>query len=141
VIQQLQSIHNDIAKQKAKSQGAKVRLTSSHLFKLKDQLQRQNDNEEKKIIQERIAEIQREMANDIEAKDKASQVRIENFRKTNIGKITPATYYAVKERHQDRRIHKLQHQGREITDQAEIIEIMQKWYEQTAERTLPQTTC
>jgi hypothetical protein len=38
----------------------------------------------------------------------------------------------------DRTIHKLEHDGRLITDPDDIVNIMQRWYEQTAERVVPQ---
>jgi len=76
---------------------------------------------------------------DIEAKDKAMQMRISNFYRAGIGKMTPETFYCVKEKQPNKEIHSIEHEGRTITDPEEIVRIMQKWYEDTAQVATPQT--
>jgi len=45
---------------------------------------------------------------------------------------TPDQDYTFKERNKSRKITRLVVEGREITDQEEIIQVMQSWYEDTA---------
>jgi hypothetical protein len=52
--------------------------------------------------------------------------------------MVPETFHCVKEPKRDRTIHTLLHEGRLITDTSEIVDVMQKWYEHTAERVVPQ---
>ncbi len=49
--------------------------------------------------------------------------------------MKPQTFYCIKERNKSRKITKLVVEGREITDQEEIIQVMQSWYEDTAMKT------
>ncbi|OBQ36005.1 MAG: hypothetical protein AN484_25945, partial [Aphanizomenon flos-aquae WA102] len=140
LIHGLQQLHTDIYKRKTKENASKLKDTSQRLFELKKELKKERQEERKTEIHEEITNIQRNISNEIEAKDKASQTRITNFYRTGIGRLTPETFYCIKEPNISRNIHKLEHEGRTITDQNEIVEVMQKWYEQTAERLLPQTT-
>ncbi len=66
-------------------------------------------------------------------------MRISNFYKTNIGKMVPETFYCAKDKRAPRKIHTLENEGQVITDQEEIVQVMQQWYERTAERVTPQT--
>ncbi len=68
----------------------------------------------------------------------ASTLRIKNFYMANTGKMIPEAFHCIKETKHDRLIHKLEHGGRLITDSDEIVAVMQRWYEQTAERVVPQ---
>jgi hypothetical protein len=52
--------------------------------------------------------------------------------------MVPETFHCVKEPKHERAIHKLEHDGRLITDSEEIVAVMQKWYEHTAEKIIPQ---
>ena len=139
LIHELQSIHNDISKRRNEQQRLKVRLTSSRLFQLRNQLKRTRNPEGLAEIHQELNDLQRTLANDLEVKEQAAQMRISNFTRTNRGKMVPETFYCIKERNISKKIHKLEHEGRTITNQEEIIQIMQQWYEQTASRSLPQT--
>jgi len=139
IIKELQSIHNEISKEKINKQRSEVRRTSHQLFQLKRTRKRARGEEEKQGIDEQIADIQRRISNDIEAKDKAAQMRISNFYKTRIGKMVPETFHCTKEKRVPRKIHTLHHEGRDINHQEEIVQVMQQWYEETAERVTPQT--
>jgi hypothetical protein len=57
---------------------------------------RTRQKEEKLDNDEQIANIQRQINNDIEAKDKAAQMRISNFYR--IGKMVPETFHSAKEK-------------------------------------------
>jgi hypothetical protein len=92
----------------------------------------------KQEITEQINHLQHELSSELEAKDVASTLRIKNFYATNTGKMVPETFYCIKESKKNRTIHTLQHEGRLITDTTEITDVMQKWYERTAEWVLPQ---
>jgi hypothetical protein len=50
------------------------------------------------------------------------------------------TFHCTKEKRVPRKIHTLHHDGRIISQQEEIVQVMQQWYEETAERVTPQTT-
>jgi hypothetical protein len=93
---------------------------------------------QKQEITEQVNHLQHELSSELEAKDVASTLRIKNFYATNTGKMVPETFYCIKESKKNRTIHTLQHEGRLITDTTEIMDVMQKWYELTAERALPQ---
>ncbi len=49
--------------------------------------------------------------------------------------MKPQSFYCIKEKNTSRKIKKLVVEGREITDQEEIIQVMQSWYEDTAMNT------
>jgi len=135
LIQKLQQEHNRIAKERSKAEGRKLQEASRTLFELKKQLKKERREEEQQALADQISTYQRELSNDIEAKDLASQLRIKNFYLTGNGTMKPQTFYCIKERNKSRKITKLVVEGREITDQEEIIQVMQSWYEDTAMNT------
>jgi hypothetical protein len=137
-VHQLQHLHDQIARNKRTSAGKRLRDTSSTIFNLKKQLRKPCSVLRKQEITEQITHLQHELSSELEAKDVASTLRIKNFYATNTGKMVPETFYCIKESKTNRTIHTLQHEGRLITDTTEITEVMQKWYERTAERALPQ---
>jgi len=139
IIRDLQQSHNNIARTRAAKQRREIRNISERLFHLKRSLKRTRQAQEKEDINQQIEDIQRRISNEIEAKDKASQMRISNFYKTNIGKMVPETFYCAKDKRAPRKIHTLENEGQVITDQEEIVQVMQQWYERTAERVTPQT--
>ena len=139
IIQDLQKKHHAIAKQKRETLRQSTHLISSRLYQQRRALKRTNDPAELEGIHDQINAIQRDLSNDLEAKEQASQMRISNFYKTETGKMVPTTFHCIKEKNLGKKIQQLEHEGRVITDQEEIVTIMQQWYEQTAERALPQT--
>ncbi len=88
----------------------------------------------------RLEDIQRTLAMETEAREKAAQMRISNFYKTGTGKMNPETFYCIKEKHANREISSLEVNGTVVTDPEEIVRVMQEWYEDTAQLTTPQTT-
>jgi hypothetical protein len=62
-------------------------------------------------------------------------MRISNFYKTRISKMVPETFHCTKEKRVPRKIHTLHQDGRIISQQEEIMQVMQQWYEETAEHT------
>ena len=139
IIRDLQGLHNNISREKNAAQRNEVRRVSQQLFQLKQTLKKTRLEAEKQPINDQILDIQRQLGNDIEAKDKAAQMRISNFYRTRIGKMVPETFHCAKEKKPPRKILTLEHEGRTITQQEEIVQVMQQWYEETAERTTPQT--
>ncbi len=89
-------------------------------------------------LQQEYDDIRRDLQHAVEVKDVARHERIRSYYETHTGKIHPATYTAVKERHKDRLVSELEHEGRTITTDPEIVSIMQKWYENTAQAETPQ---
>jgi hypothetical protein len=136
-VQDLQQLHDHIAKDKQRAAGKKLRETSSEIFTLKKQLRKTGTPEAKQDIADRITHLQHELSSVLEARDTASTMRICSFYKTSTGKMVPETFHCIKECNRSRAIHKLEHEGRTVTDPEEIITIMQQWYEKTAERLVP----
>ena len=138
-LQQLHTLHNSIIKKSIAAQTEKLQQPSRNLLSLKKALKRNNTVQEKEKIHDQIREIQKTIQDDIEAKEMASQMRIANFYKSNTGKMVPETFSCIKELKRDRQITKLEHEGQIITDPDTIIDIMQKWYEETAQNEPEQT--
>jgi len=138
-IHHLHQLHNRLAKEAASRQRQRLVAISKQLHKLKLQLKTTRDEGDKNRLVESIMAIQRELSADIEAKDQAAQMRISHFYATGTGTMTPQSFYCIKEPNRSRQINKLVIDGREITDQQEIINIMQTWYERTAMVKQPQT--
>jgi hypothetical protein len=61
-------------------------------------------------------------------------MRISNFYKSVNGKMVPESFTCIKEPKSNRSISRFEHEGRDVTDPDEIIDIMQKWYKTTAEQ-------
>ncbi len=52
--------------------------------------------------------------------------------------MVPETFHCTKQKRVPKKIHTLHHYGRIISQQEEIVQVMQQWYEETAEHTTPQ---
>jgi hypothetical protein len=107
---------------------------------MKQQIKNTRDPIEKREINNRLEEVQRSLSMETESREQAAQMRIRNFYKTGTGKMNPETFYCIKEKQTSREIHSLTVDGRNITDPEEIVQIMQNWYEDTAQHSTPQTT-
>jgi len=138
LITKLHSLHNEIVSKKAKARFDKLYEPSKELFKLKKKLKTANTDATKNQIHEQICELQKSIKDDLEAKDNAAQTRIKNFYKSRTGKMVPETFSCIKDIKRNRAIHRLEHEGRDVTTPEEIVDIMQKWYEQTADNAPPQ---
>jgi hypothetical protein len=125
-VQQLQHLHDQIARNKRTFASKRLRDTSSSIFNLKKELRKPCTAQRKQELTEQITHLQHELSAELEAKDVASTLRIKNFYATNTGKMVPETFHCVKESKKNRTIHRLQHEGRLITDTNEITEVMQK---------------
>ena len=124
--------HNAINKLEVEEFGK--RLKGAH-----NRILQEPPGETRAAAQQQYDDLQRELQQRIEAKDVASQERISNFYKTNTGKILPTTFVPIKEVKSDRYIHQIR-QGEQITNnEEEIVDIMQKWYEETAQQQVEQT--
>jgi exonuclease III len=138
-ISDLHKIHDQIAKEKGAKTREYVQRISASIYKLKQKLKKETNVECKHNIAEQIETLQRQLTQNIEAKEQAAQMRIQNFYKTATGKMTPQSFFCIKERNASRKIVKLIMDEKEITDQEEITQIMQEWYENTATVSIPQT--
>ena len=138
-VKKLQKLHNNISRTKSQEARKEIQTVSSQLASLKKQLKQQRTGEQMEEIHGQINEIQHKLSNDIEAKDKASQMRIQNFYRDGAGRMTPQSFYCVKEKRKPRKITKLEINEEEVTDENRIIQVMQEWYETTAMATTPQT--
>ncbi len=140
LIKKLHTLHDEISKRKKNENNLKIRNISNSPRNLKHELKRTRDPEAKIEINNRLEEIQRTLATETEAREKAAKMRINNFYKTGTGKMNPETFYCIKEKQPNREISSLEVDGAVITDSEEIIRVMQEWYETTAQYTTTQTT-
>jgi hypothetical protein len=140
LIKQLHTLHDKISKRKKNENNLKIRNISTSLRNLKHELKNTRDPQAKIEVNNRLEDIQRTLAMKTEAREKAAQMRINNFYKTGTGKMNPETFYCIKEKHANKEISSLEVNGTVITDPEEIVRVMQEWYEDTAQLTTPQTT-
>ena len=140
LIRNLHNLHNEISKRKKNENNLKIRNISNSLRNLKHELKRTRDPQAKIEVNNRLEEIQRTLAMETEAREKAAQMRISNFYRSGTGKMNPETFYCIKEKHASREIPSLEINGIVITDPEEIVRVMQDWYENTAQTSTPQTT-
>ncbi len=103
-------------------------------------IKRGTSEQEKRVAQQQYDDLQRDLKNKIEAKNVASQERISNFYKTNLGKILPVTFQPIKEHRPNRDIHHLNTADGQLSNREEIVQAMQRWYEETAQQSTEQTT-
>ena len=134
LLSRLHDLHGEIAREKTKQTANKLKVPSLQLIDLKIRLKNSRREVEKRGLHEQIIEIQKAIKDDIEAKDQASRMRISNFYKSINGKMVPESFSCIKEPKSNRSISRLEHEGRDVTDPEEIVDIMQKWYETTAEQ-------
>jgi len=139
IVQQLQQLHNRVAKKKAQKEGRVLQEASNKLFQLKHQLKTARTEHQKQEAAEEINNRQRELSNILESREHASHTRISNFYLLGNGTMAPQTFYCIKEKNINRDIQKLVVEDREITNQEEIVQVMQDWYEQTAMQETEQT--
>ena len=108
----------------------------NNLLKAKN---RTNSEESRIRINERIANMQATLANELEMKEKAMQIRINNFYKTNTGKMVPTTFNCIKEKVKHKDIQDITVGGRQINKNEDIVREMQNWYQETANNMQEQT--
>jgi hypothetical protein len=139
IVQQIHQLHNKVAKKKAQKEGRMLQETSNKLFQLKHQLKTARTEQQRQETAEEISNRQRELSNILESREHASHTRISNFYLLGNGTMSPQTFYCIKEKNINRDIQKLVVEDREITEQDEIVQVMQDWYEQTAMQETEQT--
>jgi len=140
IIHEYQLIHTNIAKENAKRNRNELNKQSKTLGNLIKQIKSNRITEnERRELQERYTEMQQDIKNDIEAKEHASEMRIQTFYKANTGKNVPVTFSVIKEKHKKTEINKLEIDNSIITDREEINTIMQNWYQETANKDHEQT--
>ncbi len=104
-VQQLQHLHDQLARNRRTSANKRLRETSTSIFNLKKELRKPCTAQQKQELTEQITHLQHELSAELEAKDVASTLRIKNFYATNTGKMVPETFHWVKEPKKNRTIH------------------------------------
>ena len=138
LMSKLHNLHDKINRARAKEQTEQLQEPSRQLFLMKKRLKQTKSEAARTLLHEQISDLQKIIRDDLEAKAQAAHMRISNFYKSRTGKMVPETFSCIKDTQRDRTIHRLEHEGREVTDTEEIEEIMQKWYEATAQQAHPQ---
>ena len=140
IIQNLQEMHNKIHVQQMQQNRKKLKDVNKSLMQLQNAKAKANTEESRIAINTSISDAQRKLANELEAKDKAAQLRINNFYKTNTGKMVPVTFNCIKEKRGSRDIHNLiLDNDITLTDNEAITTEMQNWYQNTANKAQDQT--
>jgi hypothetical protein len=139
IIGELDHLHNNMLRHKNTQSARQLQNTSKQLFQLQASLKSEKRQQEKEDIHLELTQCQKELANDLEAKNQATQMRIKNFYLAGNGTMAPQSFYIIKEKHANKTIRFLEVNNQEITDPAEIVKIMQEWYEKTAQEETIQT--
>jgi len=140
IIKEAKKLHDSLWFEVRKKERNEIQDINEKLNYLYRKSRNKNEREKEKIKLE-YAELQESLKARIEAKDKAKQNTIENFVWNHLGKCEPITYQCIKDKQRKRNISYLRTEGTnqiETREQAEIIQIMQEWYENTASKEVPQ---
>ncbi len=139
IIQQATRIHSNISQYKKNRDKIELADINRTLNRLTVQKRHASTQQDRENIQQQIKLQRHKIAQVQENRDAASEIRIENFYKSNIGKNVPVTYRNVKDRPADRQIRNLIHNDTPISDPQQIQQIMFDHYQQTANQTIEQT--
>ena len=140
VIYHATRIHDHMIKNYNHKNKLEVQTFGAKLKNANKEVKRSTSEQERTIAQQRYDDLQRDLKNKIEAKNIATQERISNFYKTNLGKIVPVTFQPIKEHRTSRDIHHLDNGEGKTTNKEQIVQTMQQWYEDTAQQQTEQTT-
>jgi len=140
IVKLTQEVHNDTLKRKKKQEQIKLKDRRARMHEnIKAQKRNPSPNTRNRLVEE-YNEIQQDIKNEAEARDNASKIRIKNFYKNKIGKNVPATFQCTKEKKRNRTINTIKlPDGSETSDADEIVEIMQNWYQEMANKPHDQT--
>ena len=139
IIGELDQLHSNILARKNAHSSRQLQNTSKQIYQLQARLKTEKEQQERENISQEISRCQKELANDLEAKNQATQMRIKNFYLAGNGRMVPQSFYIIKEKQGNRTIRFLEVNNQEITDPAEIVKIMQEWYEKKAQEETIQT--
>ena len=139
IIQQATHIHSSISLQKKNRDKLELADINRILTRLTVQKRHASTQQDREDIQQQIKVQCQKIAQVQENRDAASEIRIENYYKTNIGKNVPVTYRNVKDRPAGRQIRNLTYNNTAISDPQQIQQIMFDHYQQTANQTIEQT--
>ena len=139
IIISLQTLHDCIYTEEREKRNRDIKKLHENYVKIIREKKKAKTQEERRKIDEERKEIEREAVNRIEARDTAAQMRIEHFYRNEIGKLKPATFRCTREKTRSRKIRKLEFEGEEKTNEDEIAEIMDRWYQETANKEQEQT--
>ena len=139
IITQLQSLHTDINSSLLKKRRQKMETYNTTLLDFQSRIKASRDPLEKEDLNNQYLDFQRDIKNDIEAKDTASSTRIANFYKSQTGKNVPITFQCVNEPRRSRDIYTIETQTGRVEQQDQIIQVMQDWYQHTANTPHEQT--
>ena len=107
LVRNLHKCHDEIAKRKKDINNKKIRNISIEIRNLKHQIKNSRNQQMKTEINNRLEDVQRSLAMETEAKEKAANMKISNFYKIGTGKMSPETFYCIKEKQASREIHLL----------------------------------
>jgi hypothetical protein len=139
VIHKVTDLHNKIDQGNRVAKMARLTDTSKQLYYLHKEINKNKSADTRQRHQEEYNNLQRDLCMEFELKEKAKQLRIQNFYKSRNGKLNTTSFYLVKEKQPPRTIKRLLHNGQDITDPEEIVNIMQEWYGNTASQEHAQT--
>ena len=139
IIISLQTLHDCIYTEEREKRNRDIKKLHENYVKIIREKKKAKTQEERRKIDEERKEIEREAVNRIEARDTAAQMRIEHLYRNEIGKLKPATFRCTREKTRSRKIRKLEFEGEEKTNEDEIAEIMDRWYQETANKEQEQT--
>ena len=91
LIHDLSLLHDEIARARSLRVSKTLRDTSAALFRLQQRMKGEASRDRRQELHEEVLRLQQALKVDIEAKDTASRMRINNFYKTVTGKMQPAT--------------------------------------------------
>ncbi len=127
LIKKVGALHNEIDKSTRLKKEQALIDKSKRQYHLHKQINKHTTPQAmKEQYQEEYNNIQRELRMESELKEKAKQLRIQNFYKSRNGKLNSTSFYSVKEKQPSRTIKEIWHNGQSITDPEEIIRIMQE---------------
>jgi hypothetical protein len=139
LIADIMRLHSSVERNHRANKEKKLTDTSKRLYHLhKNISERRGTLVQRAQDQEEFTELQRELRMDAELLEAARNTRIQNFYKSKNGKLNSVSFQSVKEKQASRTINKLHYNGETVTDPDKIIQIMQEWYEHTANAAQPQ---
>jgi hypothetical protein len=140
LIADIMKLHSTVDRSHRERKEKKLTDISKRLYHLHKNISERKGTTAQRICdQEEFTEVQRELRLDAELLESAKNTRIQNFYKSRNGKLNSVSFQSVKEKPSSRNIGKLRYNGEMVTDPDKIIQIMQEWYENTANAAQPQT--
>ncbi len=139
LIEDVTKLHSTVERNLRVRKEKRLFDTSKRLYHLhKNIFERRGTPAQRIRDQEEYTDLQRELRLDAELLEAAKNTRIQNFYKSKNGKLNSVSFQSVKEKQPSRNISRLHFNNETVTDPDRIIQIMQEWYEHTANAAQPQ---